>query len=55
MNFDDFVAGADPDVVVFTFNHEHKEWEFEWQGTVESFDTLSEAMTDYNFKRFEEI
>lgn len=41
------------DEITFTFNHEHKEWEFEYQGTVYSFDTFIEAATEYNALRFE--
>lgn len=39
--------------VVFTYNQDNKDWEFEWKGTIYSFDTFIEAAADYNFKRFE--
>ncbi len=44
------------DTVTFQFNWDADApaWEYDLDGTVYSFDTLLEAMTDYNSKRFEQ-
>jgi len=41
------------DTVTFTLNSDTDEWEYDLGGTIYSFDTLLEAMTSYNYERFE--